>query len=239
MTLVTGAAVGVMALTGLLHKEQVEEVGPPPVEPSSSVEVVEAPSESVEVVLQPESTSSEEATKLETSDWWHDTPLTSQHDLTYQHANTEYGCVPASVNMITEYWHQQDPTYKTLSAQDLLDANAEQGVFGAGGMSITDIQDELQPLGYQVRDYVDADLETLKEEVAKGPVVALVKLNMTTDGAPHSVVVTGLASDNRVRVNDPWTGKVKTYAWETFSRSWGSDFDDADTYNHLTIIRPS
>lgn len=221
------AAAGVMGVTSLLHAEKVEEVTPPPIEPAPVEQIVEAPTpafnlEQAEVSETRETPFIEAHVETAERSWWHDVPAISQQTLIYQGRETDYGCAPTAVSMVTEYWHQQGPNNKTSSAQELLDKNVEQGIFKGDGMSVTYIHDELVALGYEAEDHANANLETLKQEVAKGPVIAVVKLNMRTDGTNHSVVVTGISENNEVRVNDPWTGSARTYSWNTFNASWGT-----------------
>jgi hypothetical protein len=154
--------------------------------------------------------------------WWHDVASFSQRDLEYKGQSTEYGCTPTAASMILYYWHAKDPLKnKRMSSQQLLDINAEQGEFKITGMSASQLHDELQELGYQAEDHLDSTFETLQQEVAKGPVVALVRLNMKTAGEPHAVVVTGISEDGKqVRLNDPWTGQSHTYPRDEFMKSW-------------------
>lgn len=170
--------------------------------------------------------------------WWHNVPEHSQHDLTYKGTSTEYGCVPSSASMVLDFWNQKDASHPTMSAQELLDANTAQGEFGRYGMSSTNLHDELDKLGYASQDHVNSNLEELKSAVKDGPVIAIVKLNLKTDGYNHSVVVTGISGNNEVRVNDPWTGKSETYSWEQFSRSWGADFGKDAPSNSFVTVRP-
>lgn len=232
------AAAGVMGVTSMLHAEKVEEVKPLPIEPAPVEQIVEAPTpafnlDQAEVSEPREMTFVEAHVEMAERSWWHDVPAVSQQDLIYGGRETDYGCAPTAVNMVTEYWHQQDPANQTSSAQELLDRNVEQGIFKGDGISVTYIHDELAALGYEAEDLANANLETLKQEVAKGPVIAVVKLNMRTDGTNHSVVVTGISENNEVRVNDPWTGEARTYKWGTFNASWST------LGRWLTTVRPT
>lgn len=244
---ISAAALGVIGLSNLMPARPVE-TPTTPIEPTPIVEQVDPG----EVLFDAEDSAQEQAPKaqqltpakseIETADfaapWWHEVPTTSQQGLKYNGRNTQFGCAPTAVSMVLDYWHTQDQANQTMSAQALLDANVTQGIFVGKGMSITNIHDEITGLGYDVvQDYADADLDTLKQHVTQGPVVAAVKLNMKTSGHNHSVVVTGISEDNQVRLNDPWTGDAHTYTWDEFSRSWGADFGTA-TENHFTVIRP-
>ncbi len=172
--------------------------------------------------------------------WWLDVPVHSQLDLHLPSgAVTAYGCTPTAVSMILDYWHAKDPANRSVSAQDLLTANAAQGVFH-NGMSPTQIHDEVLGLGYTVvEDRVNSDFESLKSVVAAGPVMAIVKLGLKSEGENHAVVVTGISPDNELRINDPWDGQSRTYSWETFSKSWGADFGKDAPKNSFVVLRPT
>jgi|GEM_PF-1201917 GNAT superfamily N-acetyltransferase/predicted double-glycine peptidase len=164
-------------------------------------------------------------------------PLKSQHDLVYNDQPTQYGCTPASVSMITDYWHQQDLQHPTKTPQEFLDINAAQGEFHHTGMSASALHDDLRQLGYVAQDHVNASFGDLQRDVQQGPVLAVVKLGMEESGLNHAVVVTDVFSDGTVRVNDPWTGKAQVYAKERFLSSWGANFgQNAPTRSYLTVL---
>lgn len=260
----SAAALSVMGLAGLAHSHQAGEVAehhaPPPVveqaEPDEiTIDISELQKAYREAEQQPQAETQEQETtpnrdrgpvrvseQIEMQQvqdiWWHDVPNVSQHGLKYDGRPTVRGCAPTATHMVLEYWHAQNDTYQTLSAQELLNLNAAEGEF-SHGMSMTDMHDQLQELGYTAQDHLDSDLETLKAQVAQGPVVATVKFNMAALGNNHSVVVTGISEDNQVRVGDPWTGESHTYTWQEFSRSWGADFGPGTSTNNFTVIRPS
>jgi predicted double-glycine peptidase len=173
---------------------------------------------------------------VSTSKW--EVPVQSQHGLTYRGVRTDFGCTPTSTSMVLDFYHQQNPDNLTMSAQDLLDTNAAQGEFHATGMSPSHIADEVDRLGYTSTDHLNSNFEELKSAVEKGPVIAVVKLNMAASGENHSVVVTGISGKNEVHVNDPWIGESKTYSWAQFSKSWGADFGNNVSINNFTEIRP-
>ncbi|MGC8857010.1 MAG: C39 family peptidase [Anaerolineae bacterium] len=160
----------------------------------------------------------------EAPSYGHAVPLVSQHGLKYGQNNTEYGCTAASTEMVLRYWNQKDAKHKVMSAQEILNLNVKQGTFKEGaGLSVTNVHDELESLGYKAEDHVKADFESLKKDVEQGPVVAIVNLGMGSKGYPHAVVVTGISADgSKVLVNDPWTGKSHEYSADTFKASWGS-----------------
>jgi hypothetical protein len=172
------------------------------------------------------------------SQWWAEVPPYNQHDLKYKGAETDYGCVPTSASMILDYWHSKSPTNQTLSAQQLLDTNADQGEFVSTGMSASALKDELEKAGYVSDDHTNSTKEELQNALKEGPVIATVKLNMATSGSNHSVVVSGMSDDGQVRVVDPWNGSARTYAWEEFSRSWSANFGKDAPRNNFVTIRP-
>ncbi|MEK9163411.1 MAG: C39 family peptidase [Chloroflexota bacterium] len=162
--------------------------------------------------------------------------LKSQHDLVYNDQPTEYGCVPTSVSMITDYWHNNDANSPTKTPQELLDLNAAQKEFDAKGMSPTDIHDELSRMGYVAEDHTNTNFDQLRDAVKESPVLAIVKLNLKEAGANHAVVVTNISEKGDVAINDPWTGQARTYSQQQFTKSWGANFGkDAPTNSYVTI----
>jgi len=184
----------------------------------------------------------------------HDVPIKSQIGLVYGKNKTAYGCVPTSASMITDYWHQENEANQTISAQDLLTQNATEETgsgkhqFTATGMTINNLKDDLEPMGYQVDTVMgkaengDAQLQALHTAVEKGPVIAVVHLGMGSTGVPHAVVVTGYTQDGKVMVNDPYTASKQVFSVEEFDRSWGSSFGNAPdgtpfaTRSYTTIL---
>jgi uncharacterized protein YukE len=156
--------------------------------------------------------------------WWADVPTKSQANLRYKGVPTAYGCTPTSTSMILDYWHAKNPSYKTISPQELLSINEKQDQFNKTGMSIVDLKDDLNSLGYKSTVYGNSDQQALKAAIERGPIIAVVRVNMADNGFPHAVVVTGISPTNQVKINDPLTGKSQTFTWEQFGRSWGSDF---------------
>lgn len=166
-------------------------------------------------------------------------PLKSQRDLIYSGQPTQYGCVPTSVSMITDYWNQRDSANPTKSPQALLDLNAAQGQFDSAGMSASNIHDELAQMGYVAEDHVNADFVDLQNAVQDSPVLAIVKLGIRPTGVNHAVVVTGISGTGDVQINDPWTGKSHTYTKDEFVNSWGADFGKGAPTRSYVTIRPA
>lgn len=137
-------------------------------------------------------------------------------------------CAPTSVSMILDYYHNQNPQNRTATAQELLEM-LDEGDFTYGkGMSLNDITDELQELGYyNVTVKLDATLADLQAQLQEGPVIAIVRLDMksgqlTAAGSVvHAVVVKGLSADGQtVFINDPWVGKEVRLSKDDFVATW-------------------
>ncbi len=182
----------------------------------------------------------EQTPPLTAAPFGHSVPLISQQGLKYGDQKTQYGCTAASTAMVLAYWHSRNPDLGRLSAQEILDANIKQGKFTGTGLSVSEVHDEVQDLGYSVvEDRINSDFDTLKRDVEQGPVIAIVKLGMQKSGYNHAVVVTGISDDGRVAVNDPWDGQQHEYPVEIFLASWGADFGGPDApRNNYMVIRP-
>ena len=169
-----------------------------------------------------------------TPSFGHDVPRQSQQGLKYGDKPTQYGCTATSVSMVLDYWHKQDSKNKTMTAQEILNKNIEQGTFSGTGLSVSQTHDEIQSLGYKtVEDHINATFDQLKADLEKGPVVAVVKLGMKTSGYNHAVVVNGISADGKqVSVIDPWDGQPHIYSVEDFTASWGT------LNNSYMVIRP-
>lgn len=149
-------------------------------------------------------------------------------------------CAPTSVSMILDYYHSLDPQNKTAVPAELL-AMLDKGDFTHGqGMSLNEITDELQDLGYHnVTVQVDAGLSDLQNHLQQGPVITTVRLDMksgqlaATGSVVHAVVVKGLSADGQtVFINDPWTGREVRLPVADFAATWQGG------KNGLYVIRP-
>ncbi len=171
-------------------------------------------------------------------------PVKSQKGLKADGKDTDYGCVPTSASMITDYWHNRDETNQTLSAQDLVNMNIDQKDFSANrGMAIDKLENDLEPLGYEVEtitgtaDNAADQLTKLKSAVNEGPVIANVHLGLTTNGYSHAVVVNTM-TDEKVTYNDPWTGTTETVTMAEFDKSWGASFGSKYPVRNYVTIKP-
>lgn len=149
-------------------------------------------------------------------------------------------CAPTSVSMILDYYHNQDGQNKTASPQELL-TMLDKGDFTHGkGMSLNQITDEMQDLGYtHVTAQANASLTDLQSQLQQGPVIATVRLDMKSGqltavgSVVHAVVVKGLSSDGQtVFINDPWTGSEVRLPLADFTATWQGGS------NGLYVIRP-
>jgi hypothetical protein len=67
------------------------------------------------------------------------------------------------------------------------------------------------------------------------PVIANVRIGLSSDGYGHSVLVIGLSHDGqRVMVIDPAQGMIEV-SWAQFDRSWASF---GPPYRHGTVVMP-
>ncbi len=125
-------------------------------------------------------------------------------------------CSPTSASMVLEYYHQQDPNNKTVSPAELINM-LDKGDAGAGGISLSDMTDELNELGYNhIDQQVDASFADLKTEMANGPVIAIVPSGQIF----HAIVVKGILADGSVLVNDPLRSGEVTYTQAEFESIW-------------------
>ncbi len=156
-------------------------------------------------------------------------PFMSQSGLKYKGVETKLGCTAASIQMILDYWKTLDPENKRLSAQRLIDINTAQGTFHSGtGLSIENVVDELNQLGYRVRIYQNSDKETLlKTFHESGPQALLVKTEWVPLGANHLVVLTAYDSESdTVTINDPWYDYTVSWEWDAFDGIWGLNYSE-------------
>jgi WXG100 family type VII secretion target len=167
-----------------------------------------------------------------------DVPVKSQNDLTYAGKKNGYGCAPTSASMILDYWHQQNESNRTISSQALLDLNVKEKQFTGAGLSFDKLEDDLTNLGYHPHLSKDSSQEALQKAVESGPVMAVVRTGLTTNGYAHAVVVTGV-KDGQVYYNDPLTVKETVATWDEFDKSWGSNFGSGVATRVFLEITPA
>ncbi len=170
----------------------------------------------------------------------YDVPILSQDGLMLNNAPTGVGCVPACIEMITSWWHGISDEYPILSAQEVIDRNAEQGLYIAGrGMSSQSAADELAELGYVHHMELNSSKEDLLKVFAKhGPVGLLVKTNWTPGTMNHIVVLTGYdPAEDIVTVNDPYYGRAVSWSWNAFDGIWGLNYAGDSDYTGSVVRR--
>lgn len=149
-------------------------------------------------------------------------------------------CAPTSVSMVLDYYHSLNSENRTATPQELL-TMLDKGDFTFGkGMSLNQITDELQDLGYtNVTAQANASLADLQNQLQQGPVITTVRLDMKSGqltavgSVVHAVVVKGLSGDGQtVYINDPWTGHEVQLPLADFTATWQGGS------NGLYVIRP-
>ncbi len=170
----------------------------------------------------------------------YDVPVLSQDGLLLNGAPTGVGCVPVCIEMMTSYWNKQDNRYPVLSAQEVIDRNAEQGLYVAGrGMSSMSAADELMEIGYTHKMELNTSKEELLEALkAHGPVGVLVKTNWVPTTMNHAAVLTTYdEATDTVTLNDPFYGSTVTWSWESFDGIWGLNYAGDKDYSGNVVRR--
>jgi uncharacterized protein YvpB len=172
----------------------------------------------------------------------YDVPMLAQDNL-YGNA----ACSPVSACMLLEYYHKLDGLNRAVTPQQLI-AMLDPGDGTPGkGMSLSNVTDELQSLGYiHISQKLYASLADLKTELINGPLIVTVGVKLVGPGTlssslgraiqgpgntSHAMVVKGFSPDT-ILVNDPWTGKELRFANQIFESMWKPGL------NGMYIIRP-
>jgi hypothetical protein len=164
--------------------------------------------------------------------WWLEAPLRLQGAL-----GEGFACAPTVLGMAMDYYYDQDPSYAAPATTDIVQSLKEEGFvdgYGADARMLVNLAIEH---GYShsffYRSWSQAHLRKMLD--TKTPVIANTRIDMSTDGYGHSVLVVGISPDGkRVMVNDPVQGMVE-YEWEVFDRSWAS-FGPPD--RHGLVVKP-
>ncbi len=170
----------------------------------------------------------------------YDVPVIPQDGLLLDGAPTGVGCVPACIGMMTVWWNSIDSSYPVLSAQEVIDRNAAQGLYIAGrGMTSMSAADELAELGYRHEMILNSSKEELLDAFAEhGPVGVLVKTNWVPTTMNHAVVLTKYNEEtDEVTLNDPFYGSTVTWSWESFDGIWGLNYAGDRDYSGDVVRR--
>ncbi len=208
--------------TGVIPQSWLEDEPQKPKEPAASPTAeVSAPKATSSSPKAPEIPASPPQASTST---YYDVPIKSQGKLW-----GGYACSPTSASMVLDYYHNLDSTNRTATPQELINSlDPGDGVSGRG-MSLSDMTDELNDLGYHnIVEKVDASTGDLKEQLGNGPVIAIVGLGNIN----HAIVVKGISTDGTVVANDPLGGVERTYSTVTFETMW------AKASHSLYAIRP-
>ncbi len=167
-------------------------------------------------------------------------PIISQDGLLLNGAPTGVGCVPACIEMITAWWHSVSEDYPILTAQEIIDRNAEQGLYAAGrGMTSASAADELAELGYVHHMELNSSKEELLDAFRKnGPVGVLVKTNWIPTTMNHAAVLTAYDPErDLLTFNDPFCGSSVQWNWEAFDGIWGLNYAGDRDYTGSVVQR--
>jgi hypothetical protein len=164
--------------------------------------------------------------------WWLDAPARLQGNL-----GEGYACAPTVLAMAMDYYHYQDTRYAAPATTEIVQALKDQGFIDGYGADAQMLVNLAIKYGYShsyfYREWSQAHLRRVLDQGA--PVIANVRVHMSSSGYGHSVLVIGLSPDgSRVMVNDPTQGMVE-YTWDAFDRSWGSF---GPPYRHGLVVKP-
>ena len=164
--------------------------------------------------------------------WWLDAPLRLQASLGEGHA-----CAPTTLGMAMDYYHQLDPAYLAPPTTEIVKALEKHGFISGYGADAQMLCDLAITYGYShsffYQEWSQAHLRQMLD--AGTPVIANVRVDLSTEGYGHSVLIIGLSPDgSRIMFNDPAKGMVEA-SWLHFHRSWTSFGPPA---RHGAVIKP-
>ena len=170
----------------------------------------------------------------------YEVPVISQEGLFLKGVPTGVGCVPACIEMMTAWWNSVNDANPVLSAQEVIDRNAEQGLYVAGrGMSSMSAADELAEIGYTHHMYLNSSKEALLAAFRDhGPVGVLVKTNWVPTTMNHAAVLTAYdETTDSVTLNDPFYGSEVSWSWDAFDGIWGLNYAGDRDYSGEVVRR--
>ncbi len=199
--------------------------------------LVEIPTEPLDhgenvLSVRSESTSGSIRVTITFAPWWLPAPARLQGAL-----GEGYACAPTVLGVAMDYYHTQDPVFAAPATIEIVEALKREGFVEGYGADARMLVNLAISYGYShsffYRSWTQAHLRKMLDEGT--PVIANVRVDMTTDGYGHSVLVIGMSPDGkRVMVIDPAQGMV-TYPWTVFEASWGSF---GPPYHHGLVVKP-
>lgn len=143
-------------------------------------------------------------------------------------------CVPTSVSMVLDYYHKNNSQLQSATISQFI-ADLNPGDIKPGiGISISDIIDNLQALGYRHSFYKispQINLSDLKYYLQDGPVIVQTGLDLGHNprrilgvgDKQHALVLRGFSPDGQtVYVNDPWSGSQLELQLTDFLAMWNN-----------------
>jgi hypothetical protein len=164
--------------------------------------------------------------------WWLDAQMRLQGEL-----GEGFACAPTVLGMAFDYYHQLDASYPAPSSTEIVAALRAKGFIDGYGADAQMLVNLAISYGYShsffYHSWSQAHLRKMLD--AGYPIIANVRIDMSTNGYGHSVLVIGLSPDSkRVMVLDPAQGMVEL-SWARFDASWGSF---GPPYRHGTMVKP-
>jgi len=143
-------------------------------------------------------------------------------------------CVPTAVSMVLDYYHKNNSQLQSATISQFI-ADLNPGDITPGiGISISDIIDNLNALGYHNSFYKVSpkiNLSDLKFYLQDGPVIVQTGLDLGHNprrilgigDKQHALVVRGFSQDGQtVYVNDPWSGSQLELQLSYFLDMWNN-----------------
>jgi hypothetical protein len=166
------------------------------------------------------------------SPWWLDAPLRLQASL-----GEGYACAPTVLGVAMDFYHRSNNNYPAPATVELVQALTKNGFISGYGADAQMVCNLAIAYGYShsffYQEWSQAHVRQMLD--AGHPVIANVRVGLSTDGYGHSVLLIGLSHDGqRVMLIDPAQGMVEI-SWTQFDRSWASF---GPPYRHGTVVMP-